>query len=233
MANQTAVVVGVGPGLGWAVTKKLVQNGYQVFAAARKKESLDALVGAEKGLADRVVTVSCDATNAASVKELFAKAKDVDVAVFNAGAFGMKPFLELDDETMQSMWRVNCLAGFHVGQEAARAMVPRGKGTIIFTGATAALRGGSGFAAFASSKFALRAVAQSMARELGPKNIHVAHVVIDGIIAAGRSAAYVQGKGEDAGLSADAIAETYLHIVNQHRSAWTHEIDLRPFAERF
>jgi len=231
MANQTAVVVGVGPGLGWAVSKKLAESGFKVFAAARKKENVEALVS--KDLAERVVPVACDATDAASVKDLFAKAKDVDVAVFNAGAFGMKSFLDLEAADLENMWRVNCLAGFQVGQAAARAMVARGKGTIIFTGATAALRGAANFAAFASSKFGLRAIAQSMARELGPKNIHVAHVVIDGIIDGGRTASYVAGKGEAAGLSTDAIAETYLHIANQHRSAWTHEIDLRPFAERF
>lgn len=233
MANQTAVVVGVGPGLGWAVTKKLARNGFDVIASARTKEKLDDLVKTEKDLGDHIKTIACDATDAASVKDLFAKAKDVEVAVFNAGAFGMRPFLELDDAEMERMWRVNCLAGFHVGQEAARAMVPRGKGTIIITGATAAMRGASGFAAFAASKFGLRAVAQSMARELGPKGIHVAHVVIDGIIDAGRTAAYLAGKGDDAGLSPDAIAETYLHLVSQPRSAWTHEVDLRPFGEKF
>jgi NAD(P)-dependent dehydrogenase (short-subunit alcohol dehydrogenase family) len=131
------------------------------------------------------------------------------------------------------VWRTNCQAGFLVGQAAARRMAPRGKGTIIFTGATASLRGGANFAAFASAKFGLRAIAQSMARELGPKGIHVAHVIVDGIIDGPRSSGMLAGKGPDAGLSPDAIADTYAHLVDQQRSSWSFEVDVRPFAEKF
>jgi NAD(P)-dependent dehydrogenase (short-subunit alcohol dehydrogenase family) len=132
--------------------------------------------------------------------------------------------LELEPSDMETMWRVGALGGFLLAREAARHMLPRGRGTVIFTGATASLRGGAGFAAFAGGKFALRALAQSLARELGPSGIHVAHVVLDGQV--GRDPA-------GAKIDPDAVAETYLALHLQPKSAWTHELDLRPSVEKF
>jgi NAD(P)-dependent dehydrogenase (short-subunit alcohol dehydrogenase family) len=134
---------------------------------------------------------------------------------------------------LERCWRVGCLGGFHVGQEAARRMFNREHGTIIFTGATASLRGSTGFASLAVPKFGLRALAQSMARELASKGVHVAHVIIDGQIESGRSSHLVDERGPDSLLSPDAIAESYYQLHLQHRSAWTLELDLRPWVERF
>jgi NAD(P)-dependent dehydrogenase (short-subunit alcohol dehydrogenase family) len=152
--------------------------------------------------------------------------------VFNAGAYRPGSILDIAPDDFEHCWRVGTFAGFLIGQAAARRMVARGSGTILFTGATASLRGGAGFANLASPKFALRALAQSMARELGPRGVHVAHVVIDGQIgepAAGSDA----DRLPDSRLAPDAIAEAYVGLHRQHRSAWSQEIDLRPWAERF
>jgi NAD(P)-dependent dehydrogenase (short-subunit alcohol dehydrogenase family) len=182
------------------------------------------------------VAIDCDATEQADVERVFATAAavgPVGVAIFNAGAFVRGSILETDPKEFERCWRVGCLAGFIVGQAAARRMVANGAGTILFTGATASLRGGSGFVNLASPKFGLRAVAQSMARELGPKNIHVAHVIVDGQIRSERYAHLEGERGPDSLLDPDAIAAAYLALHRQHRSAWTHEIDLRPWSEKF
>ena len=161
----------------------------------------------------------------------------VSAAIFNAGANHRSPILEITGEMFEKVWRLGCFAGFVFGREAARHMVPRGEGTILFTGATASIRGGAQFAAFASAKFGIRAIAQSMARELGPKGVHVASVVIDGGIDMPaihrRYAAAGRAVTEDSLLKPDAIAETYWQIHAQHRTAWTMETEVRPFAETF
>jgi NAD(P)-dependent dehydrogenase (short-subunit alcohol dehydrogenase family) len=234
MAEKTAVVVGVGPGLGAALVRAFAKEGYTVVAAARSASSLQDLDDANK--ADRVVPVDCDATSQVDVDRVFSKAAAVgptEVAVFNAGAFVRGSVLDTDPAEFERCWRVGCLAGFLVGQAAARRMVERGGGTILFTGATASLRGGSGFVNLASPKFALRAVAQSMARELGPKNIHVAHVIVDGQIRSQRYAHLEGERGPDSLLDPDAIAAQYVALHRQQRSAWTQEIDLRPWSEKF
>ena len=180
--------------------------------------------------------VDCDATEPADVERVFEAAAALgppEVAVFNAGAFVRGSILETDPAEFERCWRVGCFAGFLVGQAAARRMAERGSGTILFTGATASLRGGSGFVNLAAPKFGLRAVAQSMARELGPKNIHVAHVIIDGQIRSERYAHLEGERGPDSLLDPEAIASQYLALHRQHRSAWTHEIDLRPWGEKF
>jgi len=231
--NEVAVVVGAGPGLGAALCRRFVRAGMLVAAAARDKERVMALakeVGA-RGQA-------CDATDEAAVRELFAAVRrdfgEPSIVVYNAGGFLMKPVLETEAAEFERSWRVGCFGGFLVGREAARGMAAKGRGTILFTGATAALRGGANFANFAVGKFGLRALAQSMARELGPQGVHVAHVIIDGQIAAehrpGRAAAE---RGPDAFLHDDAIAETYWQIHQQPRNAWTLEMDLRPWVEKF
>ena len=174
---------------------------------------------------------ACDATQSAQVTATFAKIESdmgvPDLVVFNVGTWDQASILDISEELFSQAWRIGCLAGFLVGQTAARIMLPRGKGTIIFTGATASLRGGSGFAAFAVPKFGLRALAQSMARELGPKGLHVAHVILDGMIAA------EGGSGSQSTLAPAAIAEVYYDLYRQDRSAWSHELDLRPMNERF
>ncbi|MBN1241022.1 MAG: SDR family NAD(P)-dependent oxidoreductase, partial [Gammaproteobacteria bacterium] len=160
-------------------------------------------------------------------------AQPPDLVVYNAGAFVPEGILDITPQTFEHCWRVGCLGAFLVGQAAARLMTQRGRGTIVFTGATASLRGGARFANLAVPKFGLRALAQSMARELGPRNVHVAHVIIDGQIDSERYRHLAEERGPDSLLSPDAIAEAYYQLHLQHRSAWTHELDLRPWSEKF
>jgi NAD(P)-dependent dehydrogenase (short-subunit alcohol dehydrogenase family) len=232
MRNETAVVVGVGQGLGAALVRAFANEGYTVVAAARSASALPDL----KNETSRVVAVDCDATEQAEVERVFEAAAAIgppQVAIFNAGTFVRGGVLETDPAEFERCWRVGCFAGFLVGQVAARRMVESGTGTILFTGATASLRGGAGFVNLAAPKFGLRAVAQSMARELGPKNIHVAHVIIDGQIRSKRYAHLESERGPDSLLDPDEIAAQYVALHRQHRSAWTHELDLRPWREKF
>ena len=221
-----AIVVGAGPGLGNALVKRFAEAGMAVAAVSRK--------GATPELQQREAVVrgyACDATIGDQVKAMFSRVTaelgPPDAVVFNVGTWDRAGILEISDELFLQAWRTGCFGGFLVGRAAAEAMLPKGRGAILFTGATGSLRGGAGFAAFAVPKFGLRALAQSMARELGPKGIHVAHVIIDGMI------------GEDVGapkegfLKPAAIAEAYYQLYLQERSAWTHEIDLRPSVEKF
>jgi NAD(P)-dependent dehydrogenase (short-subunit alcohol dehydrogenase family) len=234
MSLGAAVVVGVGPGLGAALVHTFATAGYTVLAAARTASELHGFERESKE--GRVVLADCDATEPGNVQRLFAAAEkhgSLAVAIFNAGAFVRTGILETEAEEFERCWRVGCFAGFLVGRAAARRMVAQGSGTILLTGATASLRGGSGFVNLASPKFGLRAVAQSMARELGPKGIHVAHVIIDGQIHSERYKHLVAERGPDSLLEPDAIAQTYLMLHRQHRTAWTHELDLRPWCEKF
>jgi NAD(P)-dependent dehydrogenase (short-subunit alcohol dehydrogenase family) len=232
VSNETAIVVGVGPGLGSALVNTFAREGYTVFAAARS----DAASGVPAPREGKVVHVKCDATQLAEVEELIANAErtgPLQVAVFNAGVFQKGNVVDTDPVEFERCWRVGCLGGFLLARAAAKVMLKRGTGTILFTGATASLRGGAGFVNLASPKFALRAVAQSLARELGPKGIHVAHVIIDGQIHSQRYAQLAAERGPDALLEPDAIANAYLTLHRQARSAWTQELDLRPWVERF
>lgn len=232
-APETAVVVGVGPGLGLALVNRLVAEGYTVLAAARGA-ALEKLSFA--GGPGRAVPVRCDATDAADVDALFARSADhgqLAIAVFNAGTFERGNVIDTTPEDFERCWRVGCFGGFLVGRAAARLMVGRGRGTILFTGATASLRSGAGFVNLAAPKFGLRAVAQSMARELGPRGVHVAHVIIDGQIRTPRYEHLLAERGQDSLLEPDAIAGVYLDLHRQTRTAWTQELDLRPWVERF
>jgi NAD(P)-dependent dehydrogenase (short-subunit alcohol dehydrogenase family) len=236
-----AVVVGVGEGLGYALGRRFAAAGYQVALAARSAERIERLAEAIIESGGQAFALPTDACEERAVMQLFETLESehgpVEVAIFNAGGIFRSPIAELPSDMFETMWRINCYAGFLVGREAARRMAPRAKGTILFTGATASLRGGAQFAAFAAAKSGLRAVAQSMARELGPQGIHVAHVVIDGMIdtpaARSRFAERAATLGEDGMLAPEAIAETFFRIHEQPRSAWTFEADLRPWAEKF
>lgn len=232
MAKDVALIVGVGPGLGAALARRFAKGGLAVAVAARRVDALSELAREIGGRA-----YACDATEEDSVGQLFtAVERDLGrptVVVYNAGAFSPGSVLEINAAEFERCWRALCLGGFLVGQRAARGMVEAGRGTILLTGATASVRGGARFANLAVGKFGLRALAQSMARELGPKGVHVAHIVIDGQIRSERYAELEKQRPADGLLDPDAIAEAYWHLHMQTRSAWTLEIDLRPWVEKF
>ena len=234
---DTALIVGVGSGLGAALARRFVAADMAVAVASRSAGSRDPIVDAISASGGAARGYECDATDEDSVEGLFSQvAADSGaprVVVFNAGTFVRRSVLETTAEEFEACWKVNCLGGFLVGRAAARALLEAGQGTILFTGATAALRGGANFVNLAVGKFGLRALAQSMARELGSKNIHVAHVVIDGMIMSDNYAQLAGERGPDSLLSPDAIAENYYQLHVQPRSAWTQELDLRPWVESF
>ena len=238
MASEAIIVgVGAGQGLGAALARRFAREGHRVLVAGRTMGKLAEIVAGIDAAGGRAEAVVADATDPDQVGRLFDRAEDPAVVVFNAGVNVRSPFRDLAVETFEESWRTNTLGGFVVGREAARRMVPKGRGTLIFTGATASLRGAAEFAAFASAKAGLRAIAQSAARELGPLGLHVAHVVIDGGIDGDRLRARrperVASAGEDGLLNIEAIAEAYWQLHRQHRSAWTLELDLRPYKEPF
>ena len=224
--TEVAIVVGVGPGLGTALVNRFAEGGMAVAAVSRSGR-----IPATGKSAAAIRGYACDATVATQVEALFARVTaelgPPEVVIFNVGTWDRAGILEISEELFVEAWRTGCLGGFLVGRAAAKAMLGRGRGTILFTGATGSLRGGAGFAAFAVPKFGLRALAQSMARELGPKGLHVAHVIIDGMIAQEGAAP------RDGVMKPDEIAEAYYQIQTQKRSAWTHEMDLRPSVEKF
>jgi NAD(P)-dependent dehydrogenase (short-subunit alcohol dehydrogenase family) len=239
---QTAVVIGVGAsqGVGGALCRRFAREGLHVLAAGRTQEKLARLVGELRAAGGVATPVVADVTRAADVAKLFDAAESAGGApalvVYNAGNATMRPLLETDDALFEQVWRIGCFGGFLCGREAARRMLPKG-GTLIFTGATASLRARPPFTAFASAKAALRALAHGMAREFGPKGLHVAHVVIDGAIDGeilnSRAPQLKERLGEDGMLGVDAIADAYWMLHAQPRSAWTLELDLRPYKESF
>jgi NAD(P)-dependent dehydrogenase (short-subunit alcohol dehydrogenase family) len=215
--------------------KRFAKAGMAMAMAARNREKLEQLL--EKEPIEGARAYACDATDQAAVHRLFTEVdRDLgppEVVVFNAGAFQPGGILEIDPAEFERCWRIGCLGGLLVGQAAARRMVANGRGTILFTGATAALRGSARFANLAVPKFGLRALAQAMARELGPQGIHVGQVIIDGQIRSERYAHLEAERGPDSLLEPDAIAEMYYQLHAQPRSAWTLELDLRPWSEKF
>ena len=240
--NATAAVIGAGDFIGAAIAKKFASGGFTVFAGRRKGEKLAPLVAEIEAAGGRVVGRSLDARKEEEITAFLQDAEaaaPLEVCVFNVGANVNFPLLETTERVFRKVWEMACYSGFLAGREAARLMLPRGRGSIFFTGATASLRGGPGFAAFASAKFGLRAVAQSMARELGPQGIHVAHLVID----AGVDTAWVRERRRerqrqdrfdpDELVNPASIAETYWQLHLQPRDAWTHELDLRPYVEKW
>jgi NAD(P)-dependent dehydrogenase (short-subunit alcohol dehydrogenase family) len=226
--RELAVVVGAGRGLGNALVHRFARAGMAVAAVSRRGGHVDSVPGEHRKL---VTGFACDATKGADVTATFGRIEHElgvpDLVVFNVGTWDRGGILDISEELFRTAWQIGCLGGFLVGQAAARIMLPRGKGTIIFSGATGSIRGGAGFAAFAVPKFGLRALAQSMARELQPKGLHVAHVILDGMIA--DEAEPATGPT----LAPAAIAEAYYGLHRQDRAAWSHEIDLRPLGERF
>lgn len=228
--TESALIVGAGDGLSASFARVLKREGFQVALAARRPEKLQGLV-AEIG----ALPLRCDATKPQEVQALFVAIDEqmgpLDLVLYNPSFRTRGSIVDLDPNDVQTAIAVSAFGGFLVGQQAARRMLQTGRGTILFTGASASVKGYPMSAPFAMGKFALRGLAQSMARELAPKNIHVAHFIIDGGIATPERQKVADKP--DSQLSPDAIAETYLHIAKQPRSAWTWEVELRPWAENF
>ena len=242
-SKYSAIIIGAGDATGSAITKKFASNGYKVCPVRRPKsldkvnklaEEINNSGGWAKGF-------GVDARNEEAIQDFFSEVEEsiapIDVVVFNPGANVFFPIEDTTSRVFKKVWEMAAFAGFLTGREAAKYMKKRNQGSIFFTGATASMRGSSGFSAFSSAKFALRAVAQSMARELGPEGIHVAHFVIDGAI----DTQFIKElfpdiyalKEKDGILQPEAIADAYWFVHTQHRSAWTHELDLRPYMEKF
>lgn len=240
-SKGACLVIGAGDDTGGTIARAFAREGYQACLVRRPRhgEALQQLADSIADEGGRAHAFPADARDEEAVATLFETIeKDIapiEVAVFNIGANVRFPIGETTARVYRKVWEMAAFSGFLMGREAARAMAPRQRGTILFTGATASLRGGAGYSAFAGAKFALRALAQSMARELGPQNIHVAHIVIDGAI----DSTFIREnmpdadarRDEDAILSPHAIAANYVMLHNQPRSAWTHELDLRPWRE--
>jgi NAD(P)-dependent dehydrogenase (short-subunit alcohol dehydrogenase family) len=231
--EQIAVIVGAGAGLSASLARKFAGAGMKIALAARDTGKLADLIAEVDAAA-----YTCDTSDPASVQALFSSvAKDLgtpEVVIFNASRRVRGEIAEIDPEEVREAILTTCYGGFLVGQEAAKLMLPAGKGTIMFTGASAGVKGFPKSATFAMGKFGLRGLAQSMARELHPQNIHIVHVVVDGgIRSVERGRTEDAGRGDDAWLLPDAIADTYYHLHTQHRSAWSWEIEVRPWVEGF
>lgn len=240
--THSAIVMGVGAleGLGAAVARRLAREGLAVTIVGRTLERLNMVAQAIEAAGGLVHSFIADATVPEQVAAAFsatAGTGKVAVAVFNAGGNRPRPLIETDPVFFEEMWRVGCFAGHLFALEAIRHMEPNGRGSVLFTGASASLRGKAGFAAFASAKAGLRAITQTMAREYGPKGLHVVHFVIDGGIDGERvNTRFPDAKAQrpaDGLLNLTSIAETYWQTHLQHRSAWSHEVDLRPYCEQF
>jgi len=243
--SATAAVIGAGDFIGGEIAKKFAAEGYSVFAGRRNGDKLAPLVKEIEAAGHTVFGRSLDARNEEEISGFLSEADrhaPLEVCIFNIGANVNFPILDTTERVFRKVWEMACYAGFLAGREAARLMVPRGQGAIFFTGATASLRGGVGFAAFASAKAGLRATAQSMARELWPRNIHVAHLVIDaGVDTAWVRQRIAEREGAEALANLDpgrlmrpaAVAEAYWQILQQPRDAWTFEQEIRPFGEKW
>jgi NAD(P)-dependent dehydrogenase (short-subunit alcohol dehydrogenase family) len=238
------IVIGVGAsaGLGAALCRRFGREGMHVFPAGRTAERIEAAAAEVRALGGSATPVITDATRPESVTAIFERVERETgapprVVLYNAGNNAFAPLSEMSDAFFEELWRVCCFGAFLVGREVARRLPPRGEGTVIFTGATASLRARPPFTAFASAKAAERALAAGMARELGPMGIHVAHVIVDGIIdgeqVASRFPQLIEERGPDGVLSPDHIADAFFALHAQPRSAWSFELDLRPYKESF
>jgi NAD(P)-dependent dehydrogenase (short-subunit alcohol dehydrogenase family) len=239
MEKKAALVIGAGDALGGAIARRFAREGFVACVVRRNGDKLAPLVDAIRDAGGEAIPFGVDARKEEQMVELVERIERdigaIEVAVFNIGANVRFSILETTSRVYFKVWEMACFGGFLMGREVAKRMVPRGRGTILFTGATASVRGRDGFAAFAGAKHGLRALAQSMARELGPKGIHVAHTLIDGAI----DTAFIREnfperyalKAQDGILDPEAIAQNYWQLHRQPRSAWTHELDLRPWLE--
>lgn len=243
--ERTAAVIGAGDFIGSAIARRFAREGYMVVAGRRNGDKLLPLKEAIEKEGGNCIVKAVDARNEEDVTaflKLADEAAPLEVCVFNVGANVNFPILETTERVFRKVWEMACCGGFLTGREAARLMLKHGKGTILFTGATASVRGGIGYAAFASAKSGLRAVAQSMARELGPKNIHVAHLLIDAGVDTAFVRERIKARGGDKALESlapdqlmnpDSIANAYWFVHTQPRDGWTHELDIRPFMEKW
>jgi len=243
--NATAAVIGAGDYIGSEIAKKFASEGFTIFAGRRNGDKLAPLVEDIEKADGKVFARSLDARKEEEITSFLAEADKhapLEVCIFNIGANVNFPITETTERVFRKVWEMACYSGFLAGREAARLMLPRGQGHIFFTGATASLRGGVGYAAFASAKFGLRAVAQSMARELWPKNIHVAHLIIDsGVNTAWVRERLKEREGEAALDNLDpnrlmppaSVAESYWQLYQQPRTAWVFEQEIRPFGEKW
>jgi len=241
--SGSAIVIGVGAraGLGAALSRRFASEGLQVFAAGRTRQKLERVASEIGGAGGSAVPVVMDTTLEDDVVRLFDTVEDrgeaLEIVVYNAGNNEFRPLLEMDAQFWEDLWRLGCFGGFLTGREAARRMLPQGRGTVIFSGATASIRSRPPFTAFASAKAALRALAHGMAREFGPRGLHVAHVIIDGVINGDRVnerfPQFKEQRGEDGMLDPDSIAAAYWGLHRQEPTAWTLELDLRPYKEPF
>lgn len=235
--SKVAVVLGVGPGLSAAIAHRFAREGFAVGLMARTKDKLTQVQMEIEQAGGTAVSFPADATDSESVKTAFEQVRSQlgvpEVLVYNAGVFQISGILEITPEQFESSWKVNCFGAFLAVQQVLPAMIERGSGTILLTGATAAVRGSAKFAGLAVGKFGLRALSQSLAREFGPQGIHVAHIMIDGQINTPRVQAMMSDREQHTLLAPAAIAETYWQLYRQDATAWTLELDLRPAAEKF
>ncbi|MEH2492109.1 NAD(P)-dependent dehydrogenase (short-subunit alcohol dehydrogenase family) [Bradyrhizobium sp. AZCC 2230] len=241
--NATAAVIGAGDFIGSEIAKKFAAEGFSIYAGRRNGDKLAPLVQDIEAAGGEIHARSLDARKEEEIISFLDDADKhapLEVCIFNVGANVNFPILDTTERVFRKVWEMACYSGFLAGREAARLMLPHGGGKIFFTGATASLRGGSGFAAFASAKFGLRAVAQAMARELRPKNIHVAHLIID----SGVDTAWVRERREqlwgkealdnpDLLMPPSSVADSYWQLYQQPKSAWTFEMEIRPFGEKW
>ena len=238
---HAALIFGAGalPGIGAAVAQRVAAEGIPVYVTGRNQAKITATADAICENGGMAIPLIVDALQPDQIEAAFDRIEDdghaVDLVLHNVGTNRHLGFLDITPELLEKTWRADCLSGFHIGQQAIAAMQPRRRGTIIFTGASASLRGKTGFATFASAKAGLRSIAQAMAREFGPQGIHVAHVVIDGVVDGDRirrvAPHFIDQQGEDGALDPHAIAEAYWQLYQQHKTTWTHELDLRPYKE--
>ena len=240
MSKRVVLVVGAGDYIGSAICRRFAKEGFAVCMGRRNRDKLSPLEEELRTTGGEVHAYKLDARSEEDIETVFAAIESnvgpLEIVIFNVGGNVFFPILEMTSRVFRKVWEMACFAGFLTGREAAKYMLPRGGGSIFFTGATASMRGGHGYSAFASGKFGLRALAQSLARELGPKGIHVAHLVID----AGVDTAWVRERLKERGIediednqlmNPDSVADAYWYLHNQKRDAWTFELDVRPYAE--
>jgi NAD(P)-dependent dehydrogenase (short-subunit alcohol dehydrogenase family) len=231
--SPVCIVTGVGAGTGAAVCRRFAREGYRVAMLARSIENLAEFEAEIPGTVAFPTDVTDEVALRTTLRRILRELGPARVLVHNAGNASFGDLMNVDSDKFEQAWRINTLALFVCGQEVAPDMIAAGGGTILVTGATASLRGGAAFAAFASAKAGQRALAQSMARLLGPKGVHVAYVIIDGVIDMPRTREFMANAPKESFLAPDAIAETYWHLASQDRSAWTFELDVRPFGEKW